>query len=339
MKVPDVQKETSDHNGSKYHNSVKSTSNKPATSTNQNYHSDEVDLSNSWETSFMGEELKKVRDDTYNSIVHGSGSNHGQSYGSKNSTSSFSNTIKSFGNELNNGFWTDIDMINGFRSGFVQGGINVGQTWVAFGKGVINGNVGSVFGSMGQGIMDFGPNFKNANLIGKSYLTGEAISTVGFGLMSAYVAVALPYTEAVPMIKGAAKLMSKAGFFGKSNRGIVNNTNKLVSEEQSYPSGSIGAGRTWTTKARIKAAQLPNEGKIRFVPRKNYQPSMSLPKGENKGYIDKFGNEWTKGPSRTMEQNFEWDVQLSPLGQKQLGWLSRDLKHINVSLDGKVTHW
>ena len=218
LNVPDVQKETSDHNGSKYHNSVNSTSNKPATSANQNYHSDEVDLSNSWETSFMGEELKKVRDDTYNSIVHDPKTNHGQSYGSKNSTSSFSNTIKSFGNELNNGFWTDIDMINGFRSGFVQGGINVGQTWVAFGKGVINGNVGSVFGSMGRGIMDFGPNFKNANLIGKSYLTGEAISTVGFGFMSAYVAVALPYTEAVPMIKGAAKLMSKAGFFGRKSK-------------------------------------------------------------------------------------------------------------------------
>ena len=97
MNVPDVQKETSDHNGSKYHNSVKSTSNKPATSTNQNYHSDEVDLSNSWETSFMGEELKKIRDDTFNSIVHGSGSNHKSNltfFNSKQNTNSGSNIAK-----------------------------------------------------------------------------------------------------------------------------------------------------------------------------------------------------------------------------------------------------
>lgn len=60
--------------------------------------------------------------------------------------------------------------------------------------------------------------------------------------------------------------------------------------------------------------------------------------GPNKGYIDKFGNEWTKGPSRTKGQEFEWDVQLSPTGKAQLGWASRDGKHLNVSLDGKITH-
>lgn len=36
--------------------------------------------------------------------------------------------------------------------------------------------------------------------------------------MSAYVATALPFTEAVPMIKGVAKLMSKAGFFGSKSQ-------------------------------------------------------------------------------------------------------------------------
>ena len=65
---------------------------------------------------------------------------------------------------------------------------------------------------------------------------------------------------------------------------------------------------------------------------------MPLPKGPNKGYIERFGNEWTKGPSRTPGQPFEWDVPLSPLGQKQLGWASRDGIHLNVSLDGKITH-
>lgn len=35
---------------------------------------------------------------------------------------------------------------------------------------------------------------------------------------------------------------------------------------------------------------------------------------------------------------FEWDVQLSKKGKEQLGHLSRDSKHINVSLKGKITH-
>ncbi|MBB71513.1 MAG: hypothetical protein CMF50_03865 [Legionellales bacterium] len=97
-------------------------------------------------------------------------------------------------------------------------------------------------------------------------------------------------------------------------------------------------GRKWTKKARIKAAQLPNEGKIRFVPDDRYQPSEPMRRGPNNGFLDKFGNEWIKGPSRTAGQAFEWDVQLSDLGRKQLGWASRDTLHINVSLDGRITH-
>ncbi|WP_349826528.1 polymorphic toxin type 17 domain-containing protein [Brenneria populi] len=45
-----------------------------------------------------------------------------------------------------------------------------------------------------------------------------------------------------------------------------------------------------------------------------------------------------KGPSRTQGQAFEWDVQLSERGKAQLGWANRDGKHLNVSLDGKITH-
>ena len=73
--------------------------------------------------------------------------------------------------------------------------------------------------------------------------------------------------------------------------------------------GSVGSMRVWTPKARIKAAQLPTEGKIRFVPDEDYQASMALPRGESNGYIDKCGNEGIKGPSSTPGQPFEWDVQ------------------------------
>ncbi|WP_010304007.1 polymorphic toxin type 17 domain-containing protein [Candidatus Odyssella thessalonicensis] len=76
-------------------------------------------------------------------------------------------------------------------------------------------------------------------------------------------------------------------------------------------------------KSRLKEAKLPIKGKIRFIPRKNYNPSMPLTRGDNKGYIDRFGNEWVQGSSRTQGQSFEWDIQLSKQGQSKLGWASR----------------
>jgi filamentous hemagglutinin len=91
-------------------------------------------------------------------------------------------------------------------------------------------------------------------------------------------------------------------------------------------------------KGRLKNAQLPTEGRIRFVPPNGYSPTNPLLRGPNGGYIDKFGNEWVRGPSRTPGEPFEWDVQLSQTGKNQLGWLSRDETHINVSLHGEITH-
>jgi filamentous hemagglutinin len=35
-----------------------------------------------------------------------------------------------------------------------------------------------------------------------------------------------------------------------------------------------------------------------------------------------------------MGEPFEWDIQLSNKGKKQLGWASKSGKHINVSLKG-----
>ncbi|MEM9774810.1 MAG: polymorphic toxin type 17 domain-containing protein [Chloroflexota bacterium] len=92
-----------------------------------------------------------------------------------------------------------------------------------------------------------------------------------------------------------------------------------------------------SSKSLIKGAQLPNTGKIRFVPRAADVKNGKLLK-QNGGYVDKFGNVWKKGPSRTEGQAFEWDVQLSKTGKNQLGHLSPDGKHLNISLDGKVTH-
>lgn len=85
-----------------------------------------------------------------------------------------------------------------------------------------------------------------------------------------------------------------------------------------------------------KKAKLPTSGKIRYIP-----PAGSgdnLPRTSSGGYIDKFNNVWIKGPSRTSGEPFEWDVQLSRTGYGMLNWLSRDGKHINVSLKGNITH-
>ncbi|GHT97747.1 hypothetical protein AGMMS49545_24150 [Betaproteobacteria bacterium] len=111
-----------------------------------------------------------------------------------------------------------------------------------------------------------------------------------------------------------------------------------VLEPPFNPSGSIGAAQAWSMKGRLNYVELPTSGKIRYVPPESYVPSQPLPRGPNNGYIDKFGNEWTKGPSRTAGQSFEWDVQLSNTGRSQLGWASRDGSHLNVSLDGRITH-
>ncbi|MET0492969.1 MAG: polymorphic toxin type 17 domain-containing protein [Actinoplanes sp.] len=100
----------------------------------------------------------------------------------------------------------------------------------------------------------------------------------------------------------------------------------------------------WTIKGRMRAAGpgnefgLPNQGRIRYVPPTGYNPSTPLPRGPGSGYLDRFGNEWRVGPSRTEGHPFEWDVQLSRQGREQLGWLSRDNRHVNVDPLGEVTH-
>ncbi|WP_152810488.1 polymorphic toxin type 17 domain-containing protein [Ostreibacterium oceani] len=33
-----------------------------------------------------------------------------------------------------------------------------------------------------------------------------------------------------------------------------------------------------------------------------------MARGPNNGFIDRFGNEWVRGPSRTKGQAFEWDA-------------------------------
>ena len=124
------------------------------------------------------------------------------------------------------------------------------------------------------------------------------------------------------------------------NGGYLGPTVDPVPPKQAdFPPGSTaGSAKAWTKTARIKDAQLPNSGRIRFVPDPKWDGSTPIKRGPNNGYLDRFGNEWTKGPSRTQSQAFEWDVQLSNTGRQQIGWTTRDGSHANVSLDGRITH-
>ena len=137
---------------------------------------------------------------------------------------------------------------------------------------------------------------------------------------------------------GAASV-PKTGQNVKPEQLVSGNKNLEYADEPPFnPLGTGGAAQQWSTKGRINHVKLPNQGKIRYIPPEDYSPSQPLPRGPNNGYIDKFKNEWVKGPSRTAGQEFEWDVQLSRTGKSQLGWATRDGSHLNVSLDGKITH-
>ena len=98
-----------------------------------------------------------------------------------------------------------------------------------------------------------------------------------------------------------------------------------------------------SSKSVLKEAELPRKGRMRFIPSKNdlLRGKLSTQKvGKKTGYVDKFGNVWIKGPTRTNGEEFEWDVQLTKTrGElfKRSG-LSSDGKHLNVSLQGRITH-
>lgn len=109
-------------------------------------------------------------------------------------------------------------------------------------------------------------------------------------------------------------------------------------EVEDYHTYYVGDTSVWVHNVckAAKKAQLPTKGKVRYVPPKN--AGNNLPRTANGGYVDKFNNVWQKGPSRTIGEAFEWDVQLSRQGKNMLGWLSRDGAHLNVSLRGIITH-
>jgi hypothetical protein len=172
-------------------------------------------------------------------------------------------------------------------------------------------------------------NASNGNVV-------DSLIDVG-GLVVDAIGVVIPVAPGVSSAAIASYRASKSldTVVAKSADDVVDAAKGI---DDGVMAGSVGATRVWPKKGRLNAIGLPTTGKIRFVPRKGYDPSSPLARGPNKGILDRFGNEWTKGPSRTKGQAFEWDVQLSKTGRQKLGWASRDGSHVNVSLDGRITH-
>jgi filamentous hemagglutinin family protein len=91
-------------------------------------------------------------------------------------------------------------------------------------------------------------------------------------------------------------------------------------------------------KGLIKRVGLPITGKIRFIPKDGWSLSNGLVKGNNGGYLDKFGNEWIR-PKGQIINKPHWDVQLSDIGKKMLGNFSKSGSHLNVTKDGRISHF
>jgi hypothetical protein len=84
-------------------------------------------------------------------------------------------------------------------------------------------------------------------------------------------------------------------------------------------------------KAREQKLPLPGDegAQETYEPPTNHTDGTKLPKGTKNGksgFVDKKGRVWSKGPSRTKGEDFEWDVQTDGGG------------HINVSQKGVITH-
>ncbi len=84
-------------------------------------------------------------------------------------------------------------------------------------------------------------------------------------------------------------------------------------------------------------------GPYSFMPARGYNPSHRLPKGLSGGFLDRFDNEWVRGPAHGKaaadRDLFEWDVQLSPQGMFKLGHaVHPNQSYINVTCMEFISH-
>jgi hypothetical protein len=168
------------------------------------------------------------------------------------------------------------------------------------------------------------------------------------------------WLAARPMLSQLFQAHSRRSLSAAATRGSVHSSNassggtnnasggggNSSDEDEPFAPGSLGAAKRWTVKARLGQQGLPTRGKAHFIPPEGYNANMPLPKGRLGGYIDRFGNEWIKGPSRTLGDTFEWDVQLSQTGKNYFAKFEKEFErniiknnsYVNISPRGEITH-
>jgi len=180
---------------------------------------------------------------------------------------------------------------------------------------------------------------KLAMPVSHAYL--EAKSAVGVAVSGGREVIA----DFLNFVNGQPAVVAVHGSVGSTlekGYGSYKDLKEFLSSSANFYKGKVSGGGVGTKpsiKSLIKKHQLPVKGKIRYVPPKKLHTTNGLPSVKaNDGFKDRFGNEWFRGPSRTIGEDFEWDVQLSSQGKAQLGWASKSGKHVNVSLKGRITH-
>ena len=135
------------------------------------------------------------------------------------------------------------------------------------------------------------------------YISQDPIGLAGGENAYSYVANPITWIDPLGLNEVCPGTEAGKGTTGTTQAG--NQILNYVDEPPFNPAGTTGAAQPWSIKGRVKYVQLPTKGKIRFIPAETYSPTNPLPRGPNNGYLDKFGNEWVKGPSRTAGQAFE----------------------------------
>lgn len=100
--------------------------------------------------------------------------------------------------------------------------------------------------------------------------------------------------------------------------------------------GAEAAYKNTRFLSKAENLKLPTNGPVPFVPPARWDVTRPA-KGPNGGFMDNFGNEWVKGPTRTVGDSHEWDV-IPKNVNSGLANFSRDGSHVNVSLQGVITH-
>lgn len=110
--------------------------------------------------------------------------------------------------------------------------------------------------------------------------------------------------------------------------------------------GASGARGPPSIRSRIRDAGLPgggqHSGPFRYRPPEGYKPGDPLPRGPGGGYLDRFGNEWQKGPYHGDPKKpftYEWDVQLSQTGRNNFRRHELGEKgYVDIRPDGFLSH-